>query len=154
MEKVIPETGEVVEVWSPKLDDNGHEVPDPRPLQVPAGFKRPPTLAEQVQRLVRGALSRQAAEQGFETFEESEDFDVGDEIDPSTPYEAVFDPILGRDITPAEFRQNEAVYRRRYLDGQRAYFAEKDRLEALERGVGAPAPAQTKAAPEPPPEGA
>lgn len=97
-------------------DENGHEVPDQRPVAVPAGFKRPETLAEQVQRLVRGSLSRQAAERGFETFEESEDFDVGDEVDPASRYETFFDPILGRDLSLDEFKRNEAVYRQQYLD--------------------------------------
>lgn len=33
-----------------------------------------------------------AEAEGMETFEESDDFDVGDDLDPSTPYEADFDP--------------------------------------------------------------
>lgn len=114
------------------LDADGHEVPDPTPLTLPAGFKRPETLADQVQRLVRTHLSRIAAESGAETFEESEDFDVGDEQDdPRTPYEAVFDPVLGHDVTAEEFRRNQAVYRQRALDNQAKAFAEHDRLELL-----------------------
>lgn len=116
------------------LDADGHEVPDPRPLTLPSGFKRPETLAEQVQRLVRNHLSRIAEESGAESFEEAEDFDVDDDpSDPATPYEAVFDPVLGRDVTAAEFQANQAVYRKRALERQADLFAEADRLEELRR---------------------
>lgn len=116
-----------------RLDENGHEVPDPRPMTIPSGFKRPETLAEQVQRLVRTSISAYAAAQGKETFEEAEDFDIGDEADPSTPYETFFDPVLGKELTPSEFRQYENIYRERYLKAQQDYFQAMDRQEALRR---------------------
>lgn len=112
-----------------RLNAFGHEVLDPTPIAVPAGFKRPETLAEQVQRLVRTHISREAAESGYETFEESEDFDVDDDFDPSTPYEEIFDPVLGRGVTPDEFIRNEQRYRQLYLDKQR----EADEAEAQSR---------------------
>ena len=99
-----------------RLDPSGGEVLDPRPMEIPAGFRKPESLAETVQRLTRGAIARHAAEQGFESFEESEDFDVDDDFDPSTPYEAEFDPVLGRDITPDEFKRNAEYYRKRYIE--------------------------------------
>lgn len=99
-----------------KLDKQGREIPDPRPMSIPAGFKVPETLNDTVQRLVRGALSRMAEAQGAETFDESEDFDVGDDMDPSSPFETFFDPILGRDLSLDEFRRNEAVYRQQFID--------------------------------------
>ena len=104
----------------------GREVVDSRPMEIPAGFRRPETLAEQVQRLVRNSISREAEERGFETFEESEDFEIDDDpVDPSTPYETVFDPVLGRDISPREFEQNAEVYRKRF----EAHGAELTRAE-------------------------
>lgn len=115
----------------PRLDEYGHEIPDPKPVAIPAGFKRPETLAEQVQRLVRTSISRQAAEQGFETFEESEDFDVDDEFDPSTPYETFFDPVLGREITPQEFQANQEAYRQQYIKAQAEYYAKVDQENIL-----------------------
>ena len=121
------------------LDKNGHELCDQTTMELPSGFKRPETLAEQVQRLVRTTVSREAHLAGAETFEESEDFDVGDETDPATPYEAHFDPILGKEITADEFRQNQEVYRKRYVDAQSAYYASLDR-EALMEGNAPPAP--------------
>lgn len=114
------------------LDKNGHEIPDPTPLSLPLHFKRPETLAEQVQRLVRTHVSAAAAAAGAETFEEAEDFDVGDDIDPTSPYEEHFDPILGKGITAEEFRQNEKVYRKRYLDAQKAYTDHIDLMSSLE----------------------
>ncbi len=116
------------------LNKDGHEVPDQTPLTLPSGFKRPETLAEQVQRLVRTHVSREAAAAGAETFDESEDFDVGDDIDPSSPYEAQFDPILGRDITAEEMRVNSAQYKARYMQSQAEYFASLERDRVLNEG--------------------
>lgn len=139
------------DVFVPRLDEFGREIPDSMPVAIPAGFKRPETLAEQVQRLVRVGLSRRAEEQGFETFDESEDFDVEDD-DPSSPYETFFDPVLGKDLSPHEFKQNEAIYRDRYLRAQREYFLSLDRAEAVRRapnrGAGvSPAPSKGPKAP-------
>lgn len=98
-----------------KLDKNGHEVPDPKPLSIPMGYKRPETLQEQVQRLIRSSMSEYAALQDAETFEEADDFDIeDDELDPSTPYEMEFDPVLGREVSPAEFAANLEYYRGLY----------------------------------------
>lgn len=137
--KVDEETGEVlldVRGGSPRLTPDGHEVPDPRPVAVPVGFKRPETLAEQVQRLVRGAISRQAEEAGAETFEEAEDFDVGDDFDPTTPYETIFDPVLQKEVTPDEFRRNEMLYRKQYLQKQQEQFRQMDLEEAIKENKG------------------
>lgn len=119
-----------------RLDADGRETLDPRPKEIPAGFKRPESLAETVQRLTRGAIARHASEQGYESFEEAEDFEVDDDIDPLTPYEAEFDPVLGRDITPEEFRRNPDYYRKKYLEMQDARFRQIDLEEALARQSG------------------
>lgn len=113
------------ELRDDRLDEFGHEVPDPTPLRIPSGFRRPETLQEQVARLVRGSISREAADAGFETFEESEDFDVDDEFDPRTPFEVVFDPILG-EVTPHDLQKFEGEYRRKYLSLQESAFEAQD----------------------------
>lgn len=118
---------------NPRLDPDGHEIPDGKPLTLPSGFRRPETLAEQVQRLVRTHVSMEAARTGRESFEESEDFDVGDDEAPSTPYEEQFDPVLGRAITPDEFRRFESIYRERMLKNQAQDFAKSDLAEAVRR---------------------
>lgn len=114
------------------LDANGHEIPDPQPVEIPARFKRPETLAEQIRRVTQGALSLQAAEQGFETFEEAEDFDIDDDsFDPSSPYEEIFDPVLGRGITLDEFQKNEETYKQRYIKADEAAWAAWETSQAL-----------------------
>lgn len=128
------------------LDENGHEIPDQTRLTLPLNFKRPETLAEQVQRLVRTHVSAEAAQAGAESFEEAEDFDVGDDIDPTSPYEEHFDPVLGKGITADEFRQNEKVYRERYLAAQKAYTDHLDLMGSLgEQTTAAPAAPAVKA---------
>lgn len=59
-----------------RFDEEGREVFERGPVEVPVGFRRPETLAEQVRRLVRNQFSMVAAVQGQETFEEANDFDV------------------------------------------------------------------------------
>jgi len=79
----VDENGEVF--------DSGHEYPDPKPLAASVGFTRPPSIQEMVQRLVRQEFSRQAEAGGLETFEEADDFVVGDDFDPTSPWELNFD---------------------------------------------------------------
>lgn len=77
--------------------DEGYEIPDPVPMAPPVGFKKQPSMVENIRNMVRSEmLQREAAAAGFETFEEAEDF--GPEDDgvplPHTAYEAVFDPLV------------------------------------------------------------
>lgn len=120
-----------------ELDGYGWEVPDQNRVEIPAGFKRPETLAEQVQRLVRTSISRQAEAEGYETWEEANDFDVDDDFDPTTPYEEFFDPVIGRSVTPEEFRQHEARYREEVLTRTKNYYRLREQ-EALEEEVAKP----------------
>jgi len=63
-----------------ELDELGREINNPNPAFISVGPK-PLTITEQIQRLLRVELSRQAQEQGFETFEESDDLEVEDDDD-------------------------------------------------------------------------
>lgn len=82
-----------------KFDEKGRELPDPTPIAVPAHFKRPPTLQEQIRSMVRSEELRRLVEsRDMETFEEADDFDVGEDFDPRSPHELVFDPELGKEI--------------------------------------------------------
>lgn len=103
-----------------RQDALGREVPDPQPVAVPAGFKAPESLQDQIRRLIRSEqFQRDLADAGVETFEEAEDFEIDDDMfDPSSPYEEVFDPVLGRGITLQEFRDNEAIYHERFLKAE------------------------------------
>lgn len=125
-----------------RLDAAGNEVPDNTPLSIPAGFKRPEKLEDQIRRLIRNAVA-DADRDKLETFEESEDFDIDDDMfDPSSPYEEVFDPVLGRGITVDEFRRNEEVYRKRYLEAEQKAYEMMERSEALRARPKAAPPAE------------
>jgi hypothetical protein len=76
------------------LSKDRSEVPDPVPMAPPVGYVKQESLTEKIRAMVRGEHLRLAAiNAGAETFEESDDFDVGDDVDPSSPYEEVFDPV-------------------------------------------------------------
>lgn len=85
-----------------KYDEFGRELPDATPVELPVGFVRPPTLQEEIMRLIRNEMSQQAAEQGYETFEEADDFDEDvDWDDKDTQYEYV-------DMSPDEMDSRDA----------------------------------------------
>lgn len=68
------------------------ELPDRTPMAPPVGFNRRPPLHIQIREMVQRELSARAEAEGFETAEEADDFDVGDDFDPSSPYEHDFEP--------------------------------------------------------------
>lgn len=75
------------------FNDKGEELPDPTPVSINTGLKKPQTLQETIRKLVRDESFRATLDRvGLETFEEADDFDVGDDFDPTSPYEEDFDP--------------------------------------------------------------
>lgn len=87
----------------PERFRNGVEYPDPTPVAPPVGFIKQPTLAETMRQMIRSEeLKKYARESGAETFEESEDFDVGDDFDPMSPHEELFDPHAYSDHDPQQ----------------------------------------------------
>lgn len=97
MEKDInvdPDTGEVLNHKGRRLDAQGREIPDPRPLAPPLGYIEQPPLHELIRQMIRSEQLRAEAEQaGAGSFEEEDDFDVeDDDYDPSSPWEENFDP--------------------------------------------------------------
>lgn len=64
------------------------------PVAPPVGYQKQPSMVDHIRGLVRSEHLRYAATNaGYETFEESEDFELDDDLsDPHTPYEAHFDP--------------------------------------------------------------
>lgn len=54
------------------------EYPDPTPVALPVRFKQQDALAARIQVEVAKRVSQLASDQGFESFEEANDFDVGD----------------------------------------------------------------------------
>lgn len=78
------------------IDERGAEVLDDTPIAPPIGYTKTKSMMEIVRDMVISEkLAQDAANAGYETFEESEDFDVDDDFDPSTPYENDFDPTIG-----------------------------------------------------------
>lgn len=69
-----------------KLDSLGREIISDERVEIPARLRRPDTIAEQIQRTVKQELSLAASQVGFESFDEADDFDVGDE-DPRSIHE-------------------------------------------------------------------
>jgi len=76
------------------LTAEGQQAPDPTPIAPPIGYKRQPTMVEIVRDMVRSErLAQEALASGHETFEESEDFDIGDDPeDLRSGFENDFDP--------------------------------------------------------------
>lgn len=67
--------------------DGVFEIPDPTPAAVPIDFRPPPSMQEMLRMYVRSELSRVAQDQGAESFEEADDFDIEGEEAISSPWE-------------------------------------------------------------------
>lgn len=101
--------------YRPRLDANGHELLDPTPVELPANFRVPETLEQRIARLVRSERAQADLDAaGLETFDEADDFEVGEDFDPSSPYETFFDHLSGRDIAPADFIKRAEEFRSNY----------------------------------------
>lgn len=65
------------------------------PMAPPVGYVRQPSIAERIRDMVRSEHLRIAAEAaGQETFEEADDFEVGEDFDPHSPFEENFDQLI------------------------------------------------------------
>lgn len=60
-------------------DEKGREIPDPRPMEMPLGMRKPESMEDMIRRYVRVEASRIAQQEGMESFEEADDFDVEDD---------------------------------------------------------------------------
>lgn len=76
------------------LNKDGYEIPDPVPLARHFSIQAEETLADKIKRMVRFELSQQVKEVA-ETWEEADDFDVGDDPELSSPYELSDDTYEG-----------------------------------------------------------
>lgn len=91
-----------------KLNERGHEILDPNPVEIPVGFHQPPTLEARMRALIRTEMSQLAAQKGEETFEEADDFDIGDDFDPTSPYEQHFDHDDNIDSLKTQIKESKA----------------------------------------------
>lgn len=108
----------IKQVLAPKskyLDRDGHEQPDPTPMAPPIGYNPQPSLRDQIRDMVRSEKLRLEAEAaGAETFEESNDFDVGDGTDnPTASYEVdegdLAEQMLRQSVTPNQLDQTQPM---------------------------------------------
>lgn len=90
IKKVMSKSGKLIEVAG--------DPSDPRPVEVPTALKRPESTDEKIRRIIKEQISPHAVERGFESLEESEDFDVDDDFDSELP------------ITKAEFQEMQAEF--------------------------------------------
>lgn len=75
--------------WFKKHRKDGLEVPDPTPIEVPLRDK-PLTIHEQLARFTsNSAVMESLKNRGFDTFDEANDFDIGEADEFVSPYEAV-----------------------------------------------------------------
>lgn len=70
-----------------EYDKFGREIPDDTPVEMPLGWKRPQPLIERIREIIRVEMSQQGVDQGFESFEEADDFETGEEDDLVSKYE-------------------------------------------------------------------
>lgn len=83
------------------LTHDGKEVLNPKPIAIPSGLKRPLTLQEQIQRLIKTEMSTQVQAQGHETYEQANDFDVPDDLpEPASHYELMDEEYLDTPEAP------------------------------------------------------
>lgn len=84
----MKKVGDVARQAYYRLRKSAKERVDPTPVEVP--IQQPPTLKEMVRSIVRTEVSRAAYEQGFDTFEEHDDFEEEDpDPDFTSRYEVV-----------------------------------------------------------------
>lgn len=93
---VHPVTGEILNHKGQRLTESGEEILDPTPIAPPVGYVRQKPLHQLIREMVMSEKLRQEAEALDKgSFEDEDDFDVGDDLDPSSPWEENFDPLEG-----------------------------------------------------------
>lgn len=96
-----------VEMRTDRHDVNGYEHLDPTPIAVPLAFSQPDPVLQAVANVMASqALARRLDDNGFETEEEANDFDVPGDSPVVTSYEVAGDPRL--DVLVAEAKLREA----------------------------------------------
>lgn len=120
-----------LEEYLSKYDDNGRELMDSTPVAATLRVA-PVSEYQRLRAMIQNEMSEAAAGRGFETMAEAEDFDVGDDYDPTTPFEEQFDPDTGESMWDRHFfqevpqkLQEEAIAREIGGDGGRGPHVDK-----------------------------
>lgn len=86
---------------------------DDVPVAIPVHVRRSESMDERIRRITEHSLSRAAADQGLETWEEANDFDIPDDpIDPETVWERDFEMATAESV-------DRGVVERPQLDPER-----------------------------------
>lgn len=116
-------------------NDRGEEIPDPTPMEVPLKFRPAVGEVQRLKSLIREVISQHADEHEAETFEEANDFDVGEEDPlPLSAHEVAED-----DDQFAEFARDASIDddgKRRYLHNRYKQRRSDERVEGDEREIG------------------
>lgn len=89
------------------LTDDGKSVLSPVPMDPPVGYIKQPSIFENMRSMVRAELDRQAKDQGFETADEAEDFNIGEDRDPLSKHE--FTEMDEEFVTSTATNYNNAI---------------------------------------------
>lgn len=82
---------------APERHKDGHELLDPVPMEPPLGYRKSPTLSEQIAQQVRQMkleVLQEALGELQETDEEADDFEVGEDFEPLSVHENDHIPSL------------------------------------------------------------
>lgn len=123
---------------SEKHDEFGNEIGDPTPLEPPLGYKKTLSLSEQIAQQVRINNLRILEDMRVEeTEEDADDFVIGDDYEPMSPYENDHMPTLANLKKKAK-EINDAIEKRKL---ELAIETHEKKIESTKK----------KAAPEAPP---
>lgn len=86
---------------------DGYEYPDPTPVEMPTRLRLPQRQVDRVREIVRREMSRAAEAEGFESFEDADDFEIEGE-EPVSPYEEVFEPEAAREFVASKELEGES----------------------------------------------
>jgi len=105
--KVDPGAGKIIHT-----EDGGEDHSQSGgPMAIALRVTQRDNLGERVRELVRSErMALMAMQQGYETFEEADDFDVDEEdFDPQTPYEEIFEGSISEDVEIRKKQQEDAL---------------------------------------------
>lgn len=130
MKKVIEAVKAARRAFVQRYNEKGQEVPDPRPVEIPLGLRRPKDIHEMIHDALRGERMRLAAEQaGVESWEEANDFEVGEETELVSLYQLtpMQDEVYDYDRSTHQKEKRNVQQRRVEGDRERSGGAGKER---------------------------
>lgn len=121
-----------------RINNLGQEVPDPTPVAMPLGHINPEPLEVRMRRMIQMEMSQEAMRQGYESFEEANDFNVGDGDDERfTDEDDIFTP--NDPHVQNAFEREEPVVRERLTKAQKE--AQEKKATEGRKAKAKPAPA-------------